>query len=124
MKKLFLILILIFVIIILSSEAPICASVQYTARGLRDPFKSPFEMQVTPVVEERRPEQPSIEYGLSHLTVQGMVWGSDNPQAIINNKVTRIGEIIDGAEILEIRREGVYVLYEGRQYIVRPMIAR
>lgn len=119
MKKIYLIL-PVLIILLLGNRAR--AAVSYTSRGLRDPFKSPFEMQGIPVVAEAEPTAPTVEYGLSHLNVQGMVWGSKMPQAIINNQIVRIGEIIDGAEILEIRREGVYVLYEGKQYIVRPTI--
>ncbi len=119
MKKSYLIL-PVLIILLLGDYAQ--AAVNYTSRTLRDPFKSPFEMQAIPVVVEAELTAPTAEYGLSHLNVQGMVWGSKMPQAIINNQIVRIGEVIDGAEVLEIRREGVYVLYEGRQYIVRPKI--
>ena len=64
------------------------------------------------------------EAGLSHLQVQGMVWSSKMPQAIINDTVVSIGEVIDDAEILDIRKEGIYLLYQGRQYIIRPSISR
>ena len=86
--------------------------VRYTSQDLRDPFQSPFEMGESPT------EGPAV--GLPQLTVQGMVWGSKMPQAIINNTVVKVGEVIEGAEILDIRKEGVYVLYQGRQYILRP----
>lgn len=95
--------------------------VEYTSQDLRDPFKNPFEM--IEMVEEPT-EKPPIGYGLTHLQVQGMVWGSKMPQAIINNTVVKVGGVIEGAEILDIRREGVYVLYEGRQYILRSAIPK
>ena len=44
------------------------------------------------------------------------------PQVIINGMVLRVGEVIQGAEILSIRKEGVYVLHEGNQYILRSVI--
>jgi len=96
--------------------------VRYTGQGLRDPFRSPFEMEF--VIEIEEPVKPAVEADLSHLKVQGMVWGSKLPQAIINNTLVRVGEIIEGAEILDIRKEGIYVLYEGRQYIIRPRISK
>lgn len=120
MKKIYLIL-LVLLVLLLGDYAQ--AAVSYTSGRLRDPFKSPFEMQAIPIVEER-PVIPSVGYGLSHLNVQGMVWSSKMPQAIINNQVVRVGEIVDGAEILEIRQEGIYVLYEGKQYIIRPKIGK
>ncbi|MBN2096862.1 MAG: hypothetical protein JW714_00120 [Candidatus Omnitrophica bacterium] len=89
--------------------------VKYTARDLRDPFLSIFEMQ-------KLSDQPAVGEAISHLKVQGMIWGAKMPQAIINDTVVRVGEIVGGAEILEIRKEGIYVLYQGKQYILRPTI--
>ena len=95
--------------------------VEYTSQGLRDPFQSPFEF-FEPLEEPK--EKAPVVGGLPHLEVQGMVWGSKVPQAIINNTVVRVGEVIEGAEILVIRKEGVYVLYGGRQHILRPTIPK
>ena len=104
--------------------------VEYTSQDLRDPFQSPFELYkpVEEPVEEpgEEPEEkpPPVIGGLSDLEVQGIIWGSKTPQAIINNTVVKAGEVIEGAEILAIRKEGVYVLYEERQYILRPGMAK
>lgn len=98
------------------AKAGSATTVKYTSQDLRDPFQSPFEMGVGAI------EQPMVSPGLTHLKIQGIVWGSKMPQAIINNAVVGVGEVIAGVEILDIRREGVYVLYEGRQYILRPTI--
>ncbi|MEE9316452.1 MAG: hypothetical protein V3U97_05020 [bacterium] len=96
--------------------------VEYTSQDLRDPFQSPFELYKPVGEPEGKP--PSVIGGLSQLEVQGIVWGSKPPQAIINNTVLKAGEVIEGAEILSIRKEGVYVLYEGREYILRPGMAK
>ena len=88
--------------------------VEYTSEILRDPFRSPFEALSSPL------DEVPVEVGLSHLTVQGMVWDSAMPQAIINNQVVKIGEVISEAKILDIRKEGVYVLYENKRCILRP----
>ncbi|UCB57503.1 MAG: hypothetical protein JSV30_02670 [Candidatus Omnitrophota bacterium] len=99
-------------------------TVEYTGRGLRDPFESPFELFVPLEEVPKEKKRAPIAGGLAHLVVQGMIWDSKIPQAIINNTVVRPGEVIEGAEILDIRKEGVYVLYEGNQYILRPTILR
>ena len=96
--------------------------VEYTSQDLRDPFQSPFELFMP--VEEPEDAPPPVVGGLPHLEIQGMVWDSSLPQAIINNTVLKAGEVIEGVEILAIRKEGVYVLYEGRQYILRPGISK
>ncbi len=127
-KKRFFCLWFFVVILLLSSsflvEAQVKAKknevkkVEYTSQDLPDPFRSPFEM------EKVLDKGVAPEVSLSHLQVQGMVWSSKMPQAIINDTVVRIGEVIDGAEILDIRKEGIYVLYEGGQYIIRPNILK
>ena len=104
------------------SPKPGLPKVEYTGQGLRDPFQSPFELYKP--VEEPEEKPPPVIGGLSHLEVQGIIWDSKIPQAIINNTVVKAGEVIEGAEILAIRKEGVYVLYEGKQYILRPGMAK
>jgi competence CoiA-like predicted nuclease len=90
--------------------------VEYTSQNLRDPFKNPFE-------KEKELEQSfSTELDLSRFQIQGMVWNSDTPQAIINNTVVNIGDVIEDVEIVAIHKEGIYVFYEGREYILRPSI--
>ena len=91
-------------------------SVEYTSEGLRDPFLSPFEMEMTAT-------EGTAEVDLSGLNVQGMVWDSPMPQAIINERVVRQGDVIGGAEILDVQEEGVYILYEKKQYILRPSMS-
>ena len=80
--------------------------VKYTSQDLRDPFQSPFE------IGEQGPAQAAVEIRLPSLEVQGMVWDSKMPQAIINNIAVKVGEVIECVEILYIRRAGVYVLYQ------------
>ena len=128
-KRFFCLWLFVVILLLLSSflvEAQVKAKknevkkVEYTSQDLRDPFRSPFEMEK--VLDKGAGVAP--EAGLSHLQVQGMVWSSKMPQAIINDTVVRIGEVIDGAEILDIRKEGIYMLYQGRQYIIRPSILK
>jgi len=48
--------------------------------------------------------------------VQGVIWGGSLSQAIINNKVVTIGDDIEGAKIIYIDRQGITVIFEGKQY--------
>ena len=104
--------------------------IEYTSEDLRDPFQSSFEIERQMYKFEPEPEpEPKVQLKplrttLPGLQVQGMVWSTNKPQAIINDTLVRIGDTIAGAEILDIRKEGVYVLYEERQYILRPTIFR
>jgi hypothetical protein len=85
--------------------------VDYSAQGLRDPFmgkggQSGTGEEVNPVVEKKP---------LPALTVQGVIWGGDFPQAIINNKVLKVGDTIEGVKIKAIAKEGIIVLFEGSE---------
>jgi hypothetical protein len=88
----------------------------YTAQGLRDPMAS---LLPQPPVELPNPawggatEPPP----LPDLRLQGLVWGGDEPQAIINNRVYRVGESIDGATIVAIDRGQVTVEHFGRSVV-------
>lgn len=105
-------------------EADTWKNLKYISQPLRDPFESPFEMMTVLPLEEKAKEEKPLGSSPSHLKVQGMVWGTDRPQVIINGKVLRVGGIIKGAKILAIRKEGVYVLYKGSQYVLRSTIGK
>ncbi len=91
-------------------------AVEYTSQALRDPFQSPFERVLPPGADI------AVNPALAKYKVQGMVWDSQRPQAIINDVVLNIGDVFEGIEILNIRREGIYVLYEGNRSILKPRI--
>jgi len=80
--------------------------IEYKAEGLKDPFQ---EEEIEAPVPERKRALPS-------LTIQGIVWGGSFPQAIINNKVVRAGDTIEGVEITDINKNGVTVFFENQKY--------
>ncbi|MCX5707176.1 MAG: hypothetical protein NTW13_05970 [Candidatus Omnitrophica bacterium] len=83
--------------------------VQYLAEGLRDPFKSP-------IVKDTSYKSSEVK-ALPQLNIQGLIWGGTFPQAVINNKVVKIGDtVVEGARITDISKEGVTVLYNGMTY--------
>ncbi|MFC1630940.1 hypothetical protein ACFL1I_03600 [Candidatus Omnitrophota bacterium] len=91
-------------------------AVKYTSQNLRDPFRSPFEAGVSVNSKPGQSSPPGV-------TVQGLVWDSPHPQAIVNDTVVTKGAMVAGAEILLITKQGVHVLYEGQQYILRPQMS-
>ncbi|MBI3323524.1 MAG: hypothetical protein HYZ95_03565 [Candidatus Omnitrophica bacterium] len=62
--------------------------------------------------------QPPLE--LSTLDLQGIFWGTDRPQAIINRRILSVGDTIDGAEIAAIREEGVTLTYGEQKVELKP----
>jgi len=84
--------------------------IEYKSEDLRDPFQEEkIEIE----------EQPQVQIETEPLTgfqVQGIVWGGGFPQAIINNKVVRVGDTIEEVRITDINKSGVTVFSGNRQY--------
>ncbi len=83
-------------------------NVEYKAEDLRDPFQCPFAPEEAPLAGpgpgvSLAPEAPPS------LEIQGIIWGGDFPQAIINNKVVKIGDTIEDVQIRDINQSGVIV---------------
>jgi hypothetical protein len=89
--------------------------VEYVAGNLRDPFNP------SGITRESEPQGPvqvvtkTVENPPA-LTVQGLVWGGTFPQAIINNKVVKEGDIVEGAKIISIEKKGITVFFKGGQF--------
>ena len=81
---------------------------QYKAELLRDPFLNPFAKKES-VLREKTGELKAPPV----LTVQGVIWGGLFPQAIINNRVVKEGDNIDGVLISKISQEGITASYGG-----------
>ena len=95
--------------------------IEYKGEGLKDPF--------LPLLTEKKIESiPAIQKSeaakeLPVLTVQGLIWGGAFPQAIINNKVVRIGDAIGEVKIKAIDRDGVTVLFANMEHKLTPAAA-
>lgn len=90
----------------------------YTGKDFESPFKSRLPKKI--VIENDKP-QGKENYGaisLPSLNVQGIVWAKDFPQAIIDGTVVKAGDKISGAQILEIEKNRVKLLYEGNIFFV------
>ncbi len=93
-----------------TQPAPVrLGKVEYKAEDLDDPFG--WQEVKEPVKEEKVELRPAPS-----LTIQGLVWGGHFPQAIVNNKVLRVGDTIEGARIVDINKEGVVLYFDGQQY--------
>lgn len=92
---------------------------EYKAELLRDPFQSYPEEGLSAFKQEGEiPQAGMPQESLPSLNVQGVIWGGSLPQAIINNKVVKIGDTQEGARIVDISKNGVTVFFNGRKYIL------
>lgn len=85
-------------------------TLHYESGDLKDPFTQPV------IKKEGAEQEQMIEIQPPVLTVQGVIWGGRFNQAIINNKVLKAGDTVEGAKILSIDRNGVVILFEGMQF--------
>ncbi|MFH1761093.1 MAG: hypothetical protein ABIA63_08325 [bacterium] len=95
---------------------PLKSEVSYGAENLRDPFKSPIQPEMLTQRGNAGPITPDTPEVLPK--VQGVFWGASFPQAIINDKVVKTGDTVDGARIVSIEKDFVTVLFinSNRQY--------
>lgn len=94
------------------SQAPISRPiVEYTSGDLRDPFQG-----VNTKPDASRNQAQTRTSVLPKLVVQGIMWGGKFNQAIINNKVVKAGDIIEGAQIISIDKSKIILLFEDRKY--------
>ena len=92
--------------------------ISYAIEDDNMPFKSPFDEVA---VEDKAPEENIL---LPDMQFQGMIWRSSRPQAVINNKVYDIKDVITAAEekieVKDIDKDGIHLMYKGKEFIVRP----
>ena len=92
-----------------------------SSNTLRDPMISllPSELPAPAPVKGHAPRASSKPAQLPSLTVQGIVLGP-RPQALMNGELRHVGETIQGAKIVAIRRDGVLVEIGKTQSLIKP----
>ncbi|MBI2104710.1 MAG: hypothetical protein HYT90_03890 [Candidatus Omnitrophica bacterium] len=108
---------------------------RYTAQHLRDPLKSLLPEE--PVALSQQEPPAAAKAGVTppaagprsgsarsdsppKLEVQGVIWGAPEPQAIINDRVYRLDDMVDGGRIRAISQDGVTVEYQGQSVSYAP----
>lgn len=97
--------------------------IEFTARGLRDPFKDYVTTEEISIGEKIEGSKENEVFNPPALKIEGMIWGGIKPCAIINGEVKKEGEDIAGVTILKIGKEGLELLYEGKKYNLPSVLA-
>ncbi|MBU1998310.1 MAG: hypothetical protein V1490_01855 [Candidatus Omnitrophota bacterium] len=103
------------------SKEELLPKVIYDSKEFRDPF-APDYLSVKNKAEQEKTSQeiPSSE-AMPAVDINGLVWGQGSGYAIINNKVVTIGEVLgEGLQVIDINKEGVVFLFQGRTYTRTP----
>ena len=66
----------------------------------------------TPLVTPKRP--------LPNVTINGIIWNSNRPQAIINGRIVDIGDTISEIQIIDIQKTGIDGLFDGKNVTLQP----
>ncbi len=83
---------------------------EYDSHGARDPF--------LPVWIGRR--GPGRRSARPALKVSAIAWDAVSPTAIINDRLVREGDVIDGARVADITPSSVTMTFAGESFSVRP----
>jgi hypothetical protein len=75
----------------------------------RDPFA---------IDPKRLPRGPKAADQFSGFKITGVVWGPQGYQALVNDRVVRVGDQVDGARILRITKEGVELSKDGETHFL------
>lgn len=79
-------------------------------------------------IQPPNPPQPNIpepeivkepEIPVPHVTISGIIWNSDRPQAIINGKIVDIGDTILDLKITDIQKSGVEAMFHGKSVTLK-----
>ena len=70
-----------------------------------------------PALKVKKDVKPQI-LKIPTLTISGLVWNTDKPQAIINNKIVSVGDTIEEAKIIRITRAGITLNYHGKEITI------
>jgi hypothetical protein len=71
-------------------------------------------------VEPIQESEESEEIVPPELAVQGLIWKSERPQAIINNRVVDVGDSVLDAKIVDIRKSSIDIQYQGMMFTIKP----
>jgi hypothetical protein len=72
-----------------------------------------------PLLEEPV-ELPVPERPVPDVIINGIIWNSDRPQAIINGRIVDIGDTIFEIQITGIQKTGIEGLFDGRVVTLKP----
>lgn len=70
--------------------------------------------------ESIAPPAPVVKRNPPNVSISGIIWNSDRPQAIINGTIVDIGDTISNIKITGIQKEGVEGLFDGRTVTLKP----
>lgn len=95
------------------AEVSLRPKVEYKAETPRNPFYNYLKAETYKKPEgEAGQTQTEEKVDLAKFIVQGIIWGGQLPQAIINDRVLTIGDVIEESKIETIDKSGVTLSFK------------
>lgn len=85
--------------------------------GPRDPLRNLYQAYLYELKLQKEKTEAAKkveEVILPMLNIQGLIWNTDTPQAIINGKVVKIGDTVEEVKIIDIEKAGLTIVYQGK----------
>lgn len=87
----------------------------------RNPFKDWFPVIKIENKTEEEPVvfvEPEKKFDTYIYNVEGLIWSTNKPKAIINGQLYGIGDKLDEAEITKIDKDGVVLIFDDKEYVI------
>jgi len=79
----------------------------------------PVQPRNIPVTRKPKFNRPSRTRKPPTLNISGVVWNTDRPQAIINDKVIGVGDTISDSVVKDITKTSVIILYGDKEFTIK-----
>ncbi len=91
-------------------------AVEYTGRKYRDPFADPRQAPISTTSVDTAAQQ---ERQLAATPVQGILYSTEQPKAIVGGKIVRVGSKVGPGEVSRIDRDGVAVVFNNKEFVLK-----
>jgi hypothetical protein len=83
----------------------------------QDPFKNLLQLYLYQTRKAKPVEKAILP--LPKLMIEGIIWNTHMPQAIVNGQVVRIGDTVSGVKIMKIEKQGITIDYSGESVLIK-----
>ncbi|MFH2138818.1 MAG: hypothetical protein ABII88_09935 [Candidatus Omnitrophota bacterium] len=90
----------------------------YTIKNERDPFIPLLDVQGTKPKLEPVLREEEFRKLLANITINGILWDEQMPLVMINNKIRKKGDNINGLFVMDIKEDSVVVGYQDLTQVI------
>jgi hypothetical protein len=84
----------------------------------KDPLKDLFKEYI----QKFPKKQTKTTVPLPSLSIQGIIWNTNMPQAIVNGQIVKEGDSVSGVRVVKIEKEGITVDNQGQEVLIGRQI--